>query len=244
MEVDPDAIWQRLRRMKDPMRHEDIVSMGIVRDVVIHGGTVTIEISPVGDDRYQTEALMDAIRREVGSLDGIGAVQIRQDQSSEAQPPAAVQLNVLETPPDSDGGGFSLKPEGDTSDWGQPEGPEAELDIPQDRYDGWPPVFQWEVDPADPEIERGEAEVVVGAWEYSIWWQTHPAGLVYASIQALSEDMARAGEERPHPMGRNVAVNLVYDSRREGVVAIYGTARDFRPFVEAFRQAFDLTNEE
>ena len=35
-------------------------------------------------------------------------------------------------------------------------------------------------------------------------------------------------------MGRNVVVNVVYDRRREAVVAVYGTARDFRPFIEAF----------
>jgi len=46
------------------------------------------------------------------------------------------------------------------------------------------------------------------------------------------------GEARPNPAGRTEGVNLVYDRRRAGVVAIYGTVKDFRPFVEAFRRAY------
>lgn len=244
MQVDGHGVWQKLRRMKDPVRHEDIVSMGIVRDVALHGRTVTIQVSPTGKDRYLDEALEDAIRREVGSLEGVDAVKIRRDESPVAGHDRDVHLNVLGPQSGLSAAGMETTGQVDFSDWGQPGEPSSDLEIPQDRYAGWPPVFQWEVDPADPNIERGEAEVVLGEWEYSVWWQTHPAGLVYASLQALHEDLTADGPERPHPMGRNVAVNLVYDSRRSGIVAIYGTARDFRPFVEAFRQAFDITNDE
>lgn len=117
--------------------------------------------------------------------------------------------------------------------------PSPEASSANARYAGWPPVFQWEIDPTDSTLESGEVSVTQGDWEYEIWFQVHPVGLVYASIQALCEDPA-GGPERQHPVGRNVAVNLVYDRRRGGVVAIYGTARDFRPFVEAFRTACGL----
>ncbi len=43
-------------------------------------------------------------------------------------------------------------------------------------------------------------------------------------------------------MGRSEAVNLVYDMDREAVVAVYGTVRDFRPFVDAFRRGYVLKN--
>lgn len=121
--------------------------------------------------------------------------------------------------------------------------PSPESIAPEDRYAGWPPVFQWEIDPGDASLESGEASVRLGDWEYEVWFQMHPAGLVYVSIQALRDDPA-AGPERQHPLGRNVVVNLVYDRRRAGVVAIYGTARDFRPFVEAFRIACGLHDEQ
>ncbi len=110
---------------------------------------------------------------------------------------------------------------------------------PEHEYAAWPPVFQWEIDPTDPSLESGTAQVTLDFWEHSIWWQRHPAGLCYASIQALRDDPT-ALPERLHPVGRNVAVNIVYDEARQGVVAVYGTARDFRPFIEAFRIGFGL----
>src|SRR5690606_28550145 len=111
---------------------------------------------------------------------------------------------------------------------------------PQDTtYTGDLPVYQWEIDPASPAGTAGEAHMVLGEWEYRMWWQVHAAGLVYASIQAIEDDTADHGDlARRHPVGRAVAVNLVYDERRDAIVAIYGTARDFRPFVEAFRRGY------
>jgi hypothetical protein len=106
-------------------------------------------------------------------------------------------------------------------------------------YAGWPPVLQWEIDPADAALESGDAVVTLGDWEYAVWWQRHPAGLVYAALHAVRDDSAD-GPARQHPVGRGVVVNLVYDERRLAVVAIYGTARDFRPFVEAFCRALKL----
>ncbi len=50
------------------------------------------------------------------------------------------------------------------------------------------------------------------------------------------------GAARSHPVGRSEAVNLVYDIDRKAVVAIYGTVRDFRPFVDAFYRGYVLRN--
>ena len=60
---------------------------------------------------------------------------------------------------------------------------------------------------------------------------------MYASIQARHW-ISHGGKARPNPAGRTEGVNLVYDRNRSGVIAIYGTVKDFRPFVEAFRRAF------
>ncbi|HEX7020468.1 MAG TPA: hypothetical protein VF159_10675 [Gemmatimonadaceae bacterium] len=110
-----------------------------------------------------------------------------------------------------------------------------------DDVDGWPPVFQWEIDPGNPDLQSGEADVSRDGWDFAVWWQRHPAGLVYASIQALEQrDDDAGGVERHLPMGRNVVVNLVYDEQRQAVIAVYGTARDFRPFVSALRTGLGL----
>lgn len=160
-----------------------------------------------------------------------------------------LQAELLEdgVVPQADEIGTALGRVGVAPDVGYGEGgpaalPSPESIAPEDRYTGWPPVFQWEMDPADPSLETGEASVRLGDWEYEVWSQVHPAGLVYVSIQAMDSDPA-SGPERQHPLGRNVVVNLVYDRRRAGVVAVYGTARDFRPFVEAFRIACGLDDE-
>lgn len=100
-------------------------------------------------------------------------------------------------------------------------------------------VYQWEIDPANTAAESGVANVSESDWEFRVWWQVHPADLVYASIQAMREDwVEHAGQARVNPAGRSEAVNLVFDLKRGGVVAIYGTVRDFRPFVDAFHKGF------
>ncbi len=109
-----------------------------------------------------------------------------------------------------------------------------------DSHDGWPPVLQWEIDPGNPDLESGEADVSEGGWDFAVWWQRHPAGLRYVSIQALERRDDEDAAERHLPMGRNVVVNLVYDEQRQAVLAIYGTARDFRPFIAAFRTGLGL----
>jgi len=116
------------------------------------------------------------------------------------------------------------------------EGPMA----PGTTYEGVLPVFQWDIDPHDSAADSAETSVKIDDWEIQVWWQVHPDGeLIYASLQAMREDWAdHVGSAREHPVGRSAAVNLVFDRNRQAVLAIYGTVRDFRPFVEAFRIAY------
>ena len=112
---------------------------------------------------------------------------------------------------------------------------------PGDTYDGKMPVFQWEIDPHDSSAESFETSIKIDDWDVWVWWQVHGSGeLIYASLQAMREDWAEhVGAARQHPVGRSAAVNLVFDRSREAVIAIYGTVKDFRPFVEAFRRAYE-----
>ena len=135
------------------------------------------------------------------------------------------------------GAGYS---DGGPAPLGGPEMAPAGQGNPKlETYDGPVPVLQWEIDPQDMSAEGGEGSVTLGDWEIGVWWQIHPQGLAYVSMQAISEDdKEHDGAARTHPVGRSEAVNLVYDTGREAVIAIYGTVRDFRPFVEAFRRAY------
>ena len=110
-------------------------------------------------------------------------------------------------------------------------------------YDGDLPVLQWEINPQDPSTKSGTTNIKIEDWEMRLWWQVHPDRIVYASLQAMQEDLTdHKGVARPHPVGRSEAVNLVYDIDRKAIVAIYGTVRDFRPFVDAFYQGYVLQN--
>lgn len=107
-------------------------------------------------------------------------------------------------------------------------------------YDIGVSVLQWDIDPHDPQARTFQREIELEGWDYRVWWQAHQSGeLLYVSMQAMKEDWVdHENNAVPHPIGRSEAVNLVYDERREAVVAIYGTVRDFRPFVKAFSLAY------
>ncbi|MEY6433735.1 hypothetical protein ABC977_15125 [Thioalkalicoccus limnaeus] len=107
-------------------------------------------------------------------------------------------------------------------------------------YDTGVDVLQWEIDPQDPDAQTFQTEIRLADWDYRIWWQVHPNGdLLYVSLQAMREDWVDHDNNAvPHPIGRSEAVNLVFDETRHAVVAIYGTVRDFRPFVKAFSIAY------
>lgn len=110
-------------------------------------------------------------------------------------------------------------------------------------YDGKLPVLQWEINPQDASANSGTKNLMIEDWEVRLWWQVHPGRVVYASMQAMKEDMTdHEGDARPHPVGRSEAVNLVYDIDRKAVIAIYGTVQDFRPFVDAFYRGFVMQN--
>ncbi len=234
--------WDRLRSMKDPVSRCDIVSLGLVKRLGVAGADVTVDLRSTGGDAYRDEALAAAIQRELGTLDGVERVVVtggprgagnHRDGSSTMTP---LHLPVLsDSPSDAALSRADMAPGAGYGPDGPEQLPSPELSIPDDRYEGWPPVHQWEIDPKDPDLVSGESQVSLGEWEYDIWWQKHPAGLVYAAIQALHDDTMTTGPQREHPMGRNVVVNIVWDDRRAAVVAVYGTARDFRPFIEAFR---------
>jgi len=112
------------------------------------------------------------------------------------------------------------------------------------KYEVTLPVLQWDIDPHNAEARTCQHEIKLDDWDYRVWWQVHKAGdIFYVSMQAMKEDWVDHDNNAvPHPIGRSEAVNLVFDERRNAVVAIYGTVRDFRPFVKAFELAYGIEN--
>jgi len=253
MTQDNAPLWDCLKTMKDPGTQQDIVTLGLVQDIQVEGRRVMVQLVPPPGDPYLHEALAKSIQRKLTKQDDVEQVKVSWPKhegctcGGDSVNSASLSLPILENGFESgqESMNDSLLRTGIAPEAGYGEdGPEQllspELDIPDDRYEGWPPVYQWEIDPADPTLKCGEEHARIGNWEYEIWWQAHPSDLVYVCIQALQDDAVTGGPERAHPTGRNVVVNLVYDHRREAVLAVYGTARDFRPFIEAFRTGCGL----
>lgn len=250
-----------LRQVKYPGYSRDIVSFGMVKSVQQADGVVTVGLE-VNSSNPQTvlqiQSAAEAVLRaqpQVKSADVrvevLRAEPLQPRKSKGHQPP----LPLLPEDAQHEDAVFDPDPMPVIASMMRPDlapgagygddGPDP-LGGPQgDRHSmqwrGAAPVFQWEINPSEASLPYGEAEIEREGWLFRLWWQMHPAGLVYAAISALAEEDP---EERPHarlhPIGRNVAVNLVYDLQRHGVVAVYGTALDFRPFVEVFLEAYPL----
>ncbi len=243
------SVWDCLRNMKDPATSDDVVSLGLIEEVTLADERVTVQLSAPTGEKFHHEALATAIRHRLGELDGVDRVRVivpnGDGRDIPSGPPAheTVHLKVLDDDTDLPRPPV-WAPEAGYGDGGPEQLASPDSPVTHDRYEGWPPVLQWEMDPGDSTLESGDGQVRLEDWDYDVWWQAHPAEIVFVSIQALQDDAECAGGERRHPMGRNVVVNLVWDQRRCAVVAIYGTTRDFRPFIEAFRKAYGLKEQE
>lgn len=253
-----EQIRERLRRVSYPGYTRDIVSFGFVRRIDLDDGRVTVWFAPNTRREDKVEQMVRAIKEELGGLDGVTEVSIQLERPFEevavGAPLTPLQAELMEdgVTPQADPMAETLARPDLAPDAGYGEEGPNPLGVGVNRddiaesqtYDGPLPVFQWEIDPQDPSQENRERYLRLDDWEFRIWWQVHPAGLVYATIQALRDDKKADSHRRRHPMGRNVVVNLVYDERRRGITAIYGTAPDFRPFVEAFRISYGVSEDE
>lgn len=251
----PDEVRELLRAVPFPGLHRDIVAFGFVRDIDVKGTAVTVTFAPNTTSEEKVQEMEEGIRQTLYQ-EGYVLVQVRTEPpfDDDAMLLGAGTMNPLQMELLEEG----IEPQPDVfagaqGSAGAPAGPmpmEAQVPTPiagpdggpDESYQGPVPVFQWEVDPADETAPTGETAVLDGDWEFRVWWQQRlERDLVYASMQAVRDDWAtHEGHAREHPVGRTEAVNLVYDTRRCGVVAIYGTVRDFRPFVDAFCKAYGL----
>lgn len=248
----PEEIRDMLRSVRQSGLSRNIVAAGFVRGIQIDGPVIVVEFAPDTRDPAKVAAMERDICHALGKA-GLHKVEIRRSArfDDDAMILGRGKLNPLEAEMIEDG----IDPQPDLlrnalpradvaskAGYG-PEGPqpfEGPTGPDTLTYEGTLPVLQWDIDPHDTRAESRESEVSVAGWEYRVWWQVHPDGdLLYASLQAMREDWAdHTGRARTHPVGRSEAVNLVYDQTRRAVVAIYGTVRDFRPFVEAFALAY------
>jgi len=241
-----------LRAVRFPGFQRDIVAAGFVQGVEIGDRRVTIHFAPNTRNQAKVEQMEKDIRDALGGTECFERVEIQRHRPFAD---AGVLSDGGQTPPQADlveDSGLSVpdiiertmqRPDMAPQAGYDEDGPEPLGGPRSNDYEGELPVFQWEIDPNDCDAKSGTANISIGDWEFRVWWQLHPARLVYASIQAMQEDwVEHSGAARSHPVGRSEAVNLVYDMDRKAVVAIYGTVQDFRPFVDAFYLSYVLKN--
>ncbi len=241
-----------LRTVLLPGSRRNIVAAGFVKDIEVEDARVTVHFAPNTRNRAKVEQMEADIRDTLGNEARFEQVEVRRHQPFADTGTLSTGGTTAPLADGSDDGGTpkngAAVPDMRRPDMapqaGYDEDGPAPLGGPRsDAYEGELAVLQWEIDPHDANAESGTANLEIGDWEFRVWWQVHPARLVYASIQAIRDDwVEHDGAARSHPVGRSDAVNLVYDMDREAVVAIYGTVRDFRPFVDAFRRGYVLKN--
>jgi metal-sulfur cluster biosynthetic enzyme len=247
-----------LRAVLLPGSQRNIVAVGFVKDIEVAGARVTVHFAPNTRNRAKVEQMEADIKDTLSAEGHFEQIEVRRYQPfADAGTLSTGGMAPPQADRDDDGpaqrNGPAQKNGAQASDLRRPDmAPQAGYDEDgpaplggprSDIYEGELPVFQWQIDPHDANAKSGTANLQIGDWEFRVWWQVHPAGLVYASIQAMRDDWVdHDGDARSHPVGRSDAVNLVYDTDRKAVVAIYGTVQDFRPFVDAFHRGYVLKN--
>ena len=241
-----------LRSVQYPGFQRDIVGAGFVKDIEIEGKQITVHFAPNTRNQAKVEQMEADIRDALDKAGPFESVEIqRQEPFADAgalshggMTPLQVEMLEDGVVPQPDLIGREMQRPDLAPQAGYDEdGPEPLGGPRSDVYEGELPVCQWEIDPHDPNAKSGTANLAIGGWDFRVWWQIHPARLVYGSIQAMQEDwVEHGGAARTHPVGRSEAVNLVYDMDRKAVVAVYGTVQDFRPFVDAFYRGYVLKN--
>jgi metal-sulfur cluster biosynthetic enzyme len=241
-----------LRAVLLPGSQRNIVAAGFVTDIEVEDARVTVHFAPNTRNREKVEQMEADIKDTLGNEQRFEQVEVQRHRpfagtgalSTGGMTPLQAEMIEDGVVPEADIMGRTMQRPDMAPQAGYDEdGPEPLGGPRSDAYEGKLPVFQWEIDPHDANAKSGTANLQIGDWEFRVWWQVHPARLVYASIQAMRDDwVEHDGAARSHPVGRSDAVNLVFDTERKAVVAIYGTVQDFRPFVDAFHRGYVLKN--
>ncbi len=86
--VTPSAILDALRGIKDPDSQKDIVSLGLVRDLDVKDGAVSLTLAFTGQTPATRASLHSQATRAVGQVPGVSRVQVRMGSAAGARPAA------------------------------------------------------------------------------------------------------------------------------------------------------------
>src|SRR3970282_349472 len=95
--VTKDVVLEALKKVQDPEIHRDIVSLGMVKNLEVRGGTVafTVELTtPAGPRR---ERIQEDCKKALGGLNGIPGVDISFGAQVRGSKSGAGQTDLLPT---------------------------------------------------------------------------------------------------------------------------------------------------
>ena len=87
--VTQDAVLDALRDVKDPEAQQDIVSLGLIRDLTIAESQVTFTLAFTNQSAASKAMLHSMASRAVGRVPGVSKVQVKMGSSQSARPPQA-----------------------------------------------------------------------------------------------------------------------------------------------------------
>jgi len=79
MALDVEAIRVALRGVLFPKFRRDVVTLGMVREISIDGGTVRVHLTPGTDDPEARDALVTGVRAALAAVDGVASIDVRLD---------------------------------------------------------------------------------------------------------------------------------------------------------------------
>ena len=194
-----------LRTVQFPGFDRDIVAAGFVQSIEVADRRVTIHFAPNTRIQAKVEQMEKDIRDALGRAECFERVEIQRhrpfadagllrDGGQTAPPADMVEEGGMPEPDIMER--TMQRPDMAPQAGYDEDGPEPLGGPRSEIYEGELPVFQWEIDPHDSSAKSGTANLTIGGWEFRVWWQFHPARLVYASIQAMREDWSSTPARR------------------------------------------------
>jgi ATP-binding protein involved in chromosome partitioning len=110
MPITKDAVHQALKRVKGPDLSNDIVSLGLVSEIVIHGGRVYFAISVDPARARELEPLRQAAEKVVSELPGVDKVMVTLTSEKHGGAAAPARANPVPQQPARTGPGAPPPP--------------------------------------------------------------------------------------------------------------------------------------
>jgi ATP-binding protein involved in chromosome partitioning len=82
MAVQVEAVRTALREVLFPKFRRDVVTLGMVADIAVDGGTVVVELRPGSDDAAVRKALEAGVKAAVGRLPEVARVHVRMEAAA------------------------------------------------------------------------------------------------------------------------------------------------------------------